>query len=173
MRNWLLVGVLFFSTSCATVEQHAVASRASDVETFSSVGDVMLRVDVREDLPNVFGRADIYGRTRNLGFSEIRYVGLTQDGLAIFRRRDAEILTNEDTMNRSGFRTATVTAQPAGQGIGASGVATQAPSPNVQTLPPDTTEFTLNLAQGRIITMRDKTVEIIKATPSGIRFVIR
>ncbi|MBI1188786.1 MAG: hypothetical protein GC206_15885 [Alphaproteobacteria bacterium] len=159
--------------ACATVEQESRASRPANVETFSSIGDVMLRVDVREDLPNAFGRADAFGRTRDRGFSDLRFMGLAADGLAIFRRRDVDIVTNENTMNRTGLGTNTFTATQHGNTITGTGIVTRTPAPNIQALPPDTIEFTLDLRQGRTITLREQTIEILEATPSGVRFVVR
>ena len=100
-------------------------------------------------------------------------MGLTPEGLAVFRRRDVDIATNEDTMNRMGFGAATIGVQPAGQGVAATGVGVRAPAPTVAVLPPDTIEFTLDLKQGHVITMRDKTIKILDANSSGIHFVVR
>jgi hypothetical protein len=173
MRFVAAACLLVFLASCGSIQQQEIANRPTGTKTFGSVGDVMLRVDVTENLPNVFGDADIWGRKRNRGFTEIRYMGLTPQGLAIFRRRDVDVLTNEDTMNRMGFGTAVVTAQPAGRGIIATGIGTRAPPPNVDVLPPDTIEFTLDLSQGHVITLRGKTIDILKATASGVSFVVR
>ena len=175
MRRKILGFALAVSSvaGCATVEQHTTLSRPVNSEAFVSVGDVMVRVDVTEDLPNAFGRADIYGRTRARGFAEVRYMGLSPEGLAIFRRRDVDIQTNETTMNTMGAGTAVVSAQPAGNGVVGTGIYTQAPAPNVQALPPDTIQFALDLSQGRLITIRDKTIEIREVSATGVRFVIR
>jgi hypothetical protein len=173
MRIVFAALLLALLASCGSIQQQEIANRPTGAETFASVGDIMLHVDVTENLPNVFGDADIWGRKRNRGFSEIRYMGLTPQGVAIFQRRDVDIVTNEDTMNRMGFGTATVTAQPAGGGVIASGVVTQAPPPNVNVLPPDTTQFTLDLSQGHVITLRGKTIDILKVTPSGVSFMVQ
>ena len=55
-----------------------------------------------DDLPKVFGRADLFGRTRDRGFSEVRYMGLNASGMPVFQRRDVDIMTNETTMSRTG-----------------------------------------------------------------------
>ena len=76
-------------------------------------------------------------------------------------------------MTRSGMGTATIAVQPSGDGVIASGVTTRAPEANIEVLPPDTTEFSLDLTVGRIITLRSKTIEVISADQNGIRFVVR
>jgi len=163
----------FFVASCATVEQHNAASRAVGSDGFVSVGDIILRVEVSEDLPNAFGRADAFGRDRNRGFSEVRYMGLSADGLAVFRRRDVDVITDETTMNRTGLRTATVVAEPSGDGVVAHGVGTQAPPPSIQAVGPDTVEFAIDLSRGNVITIRDRTILVHEATSNGVRFSVR
>lgn len=161
------------AVGCATVEQQSSIDRPTNIQSFASVGDVVLRVNITEDLPNAFGRADVYGRTRDRGFSELRYVGLSPTGNPVFRRRDVDIQTNETTMNTGGLGTATVTTQPYGSGATSTGVYTLPPAPNVQALPPDTIQFELNLAEGRIITMRDHLIEVVSANAAGVQFIVR
>jgi hypothetical protein len=167
------IALLLTAASCATVEQHNASSRAIGSDGFVSVGDVVLRVEVTEDLPNAFGRADVFGRNRNRGFSEVRYMGVNSSGYAVFRTRDVDVVTNENTMNRTGLRTATVLAEPSGNGVVASGVGTQTPPPSVQVVDPDTVEFTLDLSRGNVVTMRDRTILVHEATNNGVRFTVR
>lgn len=175
MRIGIVVLMVALSTvaACATVEQHARVSRPINAEAFASVGDVVVRVEVSENLPNAFGRSDIFGRTRERGFSEVRFMGLTSDNLAIFRRRDVDIQTNETTVNTMGLGTAAVSVERSGSGLVGTGIYTHAPAPNIQALPPDTIEFALDLRQGRLVTIRDRTIEVLDATPSGVRFIVR
>jgi hypothetical protein len=51
-------------------------------------------------LPNVVGKADIFGRTRDAGRVIVRFVGL-EGNQAIFVRQDVVIQSNETTMSRS------------------------------------------------------------------------
>ena len=173
IRNLSGTFLITLMAACASVEQHGVVSRPINVESFASVGDIVLRVDVQEDLPNLFGKADLYGRKRDRGFSEIRYMGLSPNGRPVFRRRDMDIQTNETTMNTMGFGTAVVTAQSSGGGVVGSGVYTQSPAPNVQALPADAFQFELDLSLSRIITIRDRTIEILDVNASGVRFIVR
>jgi hypothetical protein len=172
-RRIFVAGLGAFLFGCSPIRQETAVSRPAGVESFASIGDVMVRIDASESLPNAFGKADIFGRTRDRGFSELRFMGLAPNGVAVFRRRDVDIMTNETTMSRTGFGSSVATAQATGQGVIVSGVTTQAPAPNVAVLPPDTTEFALDLRQGHIITIRDRVIEILDANPSGIRFTIR
>ncbi len=52
----------------------------------------------RESLPDEFGGADVFGRTRDTGHITLRYAGV-QDGRAQFVRNDTTINTNETTLS--------------------------------------------------------------------------
>lgn len=169
-----LAVLLVFSAvaGCAPVEKHVTVDQPQRVELTAGIGDVIIRIDVIEDLPNLWGRADLYGRTRERGFSELRYMGMVGEK-AVFRRRDVDIMTNETTMSRSGFGTTLVSVQPAGQGVVAYGISTQAPGATMQALTPGTIEFTLDLQLIRTMTVRGKRLEIIDASPGLITYIIQ
>ena len=86
---------------CAPVQMRSQMDRPTG-EAYVSAGDIVLRVQRAEDLPNIYGRADLFGRTRDRGFTEVRYMGLNAAGAPLFRRRDVDIVTNETTMSRTG-----------------------------------------------------------------------
>lgn len=154
------------------MESKTRVDRPLATELFVSVGDVMLKVEVRESLPNAFGGADIFGRTRDRGFSDLRYMGIDPTGYPVFRRRDVDIITNETTMNRSGTGSAVVTVPPANSGLPITGIISRPHAPSIQALPPDTIEFGLDLSKSRVLTIRDRTVEIIDANGAGVRYRI-
>jgi hypothetical protein len=155
--------------SCSPVEVRSSIDRQRG-PSFASTGDVMVRVDMRDDLPNAFGRADMFGRTQDRGFIELRYMGLNASGEPTFRRRDVDIYTNETTMSQMGFRSATVTAQQVGNTVIASGVGAATPPATVEALPPETMEFALDPTQGKKITIRDLGVELIDFNSAGVQY---
>lgn len=153
----------------APIKTMTRVDRPIATELFVSVGDLMVRIEVRESLPNAFGGADIFGRTRDRGFSELRYIGVDA-GFPVFRRRDVDIITNETTVNRPGTGSAVVNVPPPNSGLPITGIITRPHAPNIQALPPDTIEFGLDLSKSRVLTIRDRTVEIIEATGAGVRY---
>lgn len=80
-------------TALALTPALAVAAE----QTFGK-GDIVYRKELSEPLPNAFGGKDIFGRKRQIGFVEIRYLGFS-DGVAHFGRRDVRIISNQTTMN--------------------------------------------------------------------------
>ena len=72
-RRTLVFGVAIAVASCSPVETHNRIDRATG-QAFASTGDVMLRVDKRDE-----------------GFAELRYMGTNSAGQAVFRRTDVDI----------------------------------------------------------------------------------
>lgn len=64
----------------------------------AGVGDAVLTVENSESLPNAFGGADIFGRTRPTGTTTVYYTGY-RGGKAQFNRRDVLIQSDKTTMN--------------------------------------------------------------------------
>jgi hypothetical protein len=70
MNAWPLLAFSVLLVTCSPIEQHEALDRPSG-RGFASAGDVVLRVNKSEDLPNISGHADIWGRTRDRGFTEM------------------------------------------------------------------------------------------------------
>jgi hypothetical protein len=161
------------SPTPAAAKEFTYIDRPENKETFVSVGDVLVKVRLRESLPNAFGGADIFGRKRDRGFIEIRYMGLAEDGRAVFRRRTIDIYTNETTMTRMQPRwgSGKVTVEENSARI--SGFSLGSDRAAVEPLPPDTIEFALDLANNKLITVEDRVIEVSSADAGGVKYLIR
>ncbi len=177
MRNIviaLLVGVfaLPILPTSASAKESTSLSRKEGKEYFVSVGDVLVTVKLRESLPNAFGGADIFGRKRDRGLVEIRFMGLTEDGRAVFRRRTTDIYSNETTISRSGLRTGSATVAQSGNTAYVTSMSTGVPAATVQALPADTIEVALDLSKSSMMTIEDRIIKILAADANGVRFII-
>jgi hypothetical protein len=85
--------------SCADVQErsHIVGTRTGTQLT-ASVGDTVLRVSREKNLPNIAGKADIFGRMTPTGVETVQYLGV-KDGRAFFRRRTVDVETGATMMN--------------------------------------------------------------------------
>jgi len=176
LQRALAVCLIVATSGCAPVEMKAAADRPAG-ETYASAGDVVLKVQRTDNLPNAWGRADLFGRTRDRGFTELRYMGLGPQGMPVFRRRDVEIITNETTMSRtagiSTYQAAGSAFVAGGAGsarYGATGTTIIPATASVTPLAPDTVEFPLDLRQGRTVTVGTNGIEVIEATAAGVRY---
>jgi hypothetical protein len=90
-----------FLSNCAPIEQKTIVSTPVSQSLIAGVGDSVLKAEGRENMPNAFGRADLFGRTRPTGFTNIQYGGM--QGNKIVLLRDG-VVTQSDatTMNSTG-----------------------------------------------------------------------
>jgi hypothetical protein len=102
MRAHFLCVILFATTvaACSPVQDRSsVAIPAPGQQATVGVGDIVFELRKRESLPDEFGTADVFGRTRDTGRVTLRYTGV-QDGRAYFTRNDVNIDTNETTLSQ-------------------------------------------------------------------------
>lgn len=123
------------------------------------IGDIIYQKELKEPLPNAFGKSDIFGRKRTAGFIEIRYVGLAE-GVAQFARRDTRVFSNETTVTRSG---AGAVIGPNGQVTTVYGLDRGASS---QALPPS--ELLINVPLGEALLVDGTTIPVLEATGSTV-----
>lgn len=101
MRTHFLCVIVFIATvaACSPVQDRSsVAAPPPGQQATAGVGDIVFEIRKRESLPDEFGGADVFGRTRDTGRITLRYTGV-QDGRAYFVRNDTTINTNETTLS--------------------------------------------------------------------------
>jgi hypothetical protein len=179
--------ITFCISGCATIQHTATAEQPIGQQFIVGVGDVVLRVDKQKDLENIFGKADIYGRKTNEGFSELRFAGVEKNGEVVLYRKDVRIITNETTMSRTPFSTTTgssntsITGSYSGSGNVGTVNANARTNYSSTTLSP-TSDFhvvvpaetiPIRLPAGETkIPMEGYVVEIIKAKPVSLEYKI-
>jgi len=105
LRQTISVALLALAVAgCGSIEQKEAISKplALGRPYTAGVGDVVLEMRTAESLPNIYGKADIFGRTRDTGRVSVRFLGMEGDQ-AVFGRQDMSITSNETTMSRSGM----------------------------------------------------------------------
>lgn len=103
----ILLSLAVLVGGCATIDHTANIEQSINQQTIVGVGDVVLRVNKQRNLENAFGKADIFGRKTNEGFSELRFAGVEKTGEVVLYRKDVQIVTNENTMSRTPLSTTT------------------------------------------------------------------
>jgi len=83
---------------CAPIQQTTKLATPVGQTVRVGVGDVILRAEERENLPNAFGRADIFGRTRSTGLVLVQYGG-SQNGKAVLLRSGVATQSDATTMD--------------------------------------------------------------------------
>lgn len=99
MKKIALTFIALSLLGCGDVQErsHIVGARTGTPLT-ASVGDTVLRVARDKNLPNIVGKADVFGRRTPTGVDTVQYLG-TRDGRAFFKRHTVNIETGATTMN--------------------------------------------------------------------------
>lgn len=172
---------------CATIEYTSNTEQPIGQPTIVGVGDVVLRVNKQRNLENAFGKADVFGRKTNEGFSELRFAGVEKSGEVVLYRKDVHIITNETTMSRtpisitSGSANTNVAGNYYGSGDYGNVNANARTNYSSTTLmpasdfhivvPAETIPIRLSPGESKV-PMEGYVVEVIKATPSSLEYKI-
>lgn len=99
---------------CGTVQQETVVSNNAAGSQVAGVGDVILKAEGRESLPNIVGGADIFGRTRSTGLTTVQFGGM-QGNKVLLLRSGVTTQSDATTMNAGPGRDYTPPAITASQ----------------------------------------------------------
>lgn len=97
---------MFTTAACGGITQSSYLEdkgygQPSGTKT-ASVGAPVFQIIKEESLPNIFGKADLFGRKRPVGTTELLYLGV-QGERAVFVRRDVDIHSEKTTMNTTPY----------------------------------------------------------------------
>ena len=160
MRIFCLFLIVALAGCGATMRTYERLSQETDRSLTTYVGGQVLKVQRTSDLPNAFGKADIFGGKVNRGFTELRYQGLAPDGRLTFRVTEVETESSETTMSRYGGSTSTLNAQRFGSNVYGTVTTYDAPRGSTERLPPNTTQFAVDSAKTKELTVAGIKVKI-------------
>ncbi len=175
IRGWLIASVML--AGCATIQNYDRLVQSTDSALSTHIGGTVFRIERSSDLPNAFGKADVWGGKVDRGFVELRYQGVTSDGKLVFRFTDIETRSNETTMSRYGLRqsavNATTTVSPTGTSASTFGtVTTVAPQGQTQFLGPNTTEFAFDVTKTKVLVMGEIKVRVVDFDAQSLKYVL-
>jgi hypothetical protein len=178
--HWTIVAMSI--VACSPIEQKTELGRSAALgkAATAGVGDTVLDLRLRESLPNVFGKADIYGRTRDTGRVVVRFVG-TQGDRANFVRQDILINSTETTMSRTPMVIPTSQQSVASGYIGSTPVSGVQTTTGVAYVPPAQASVTasdggrlqLSAAAGGIISVEGRTITILQVGNGTVQYMIQ
>ena len=183
MKNLFTILILFWLTACGSIQVHKIFSKPANVDLSTTIGSELYRIKKQKDLPNAFGKADLFGGKVDAGYTELRFMGLTPEGHIIFRLTDIGIESNETTMGRYGTNTSIVNSNTKGQAsvygntvYGTSNTSAtikhyEKPKATVTQLPPNTIEFAFN-PKDKMLKLEGVTIEVKQFTPYSINYIL-
>lgn len=166
--------VAFLLIGCGGIRNHEQLRQPTASNLSAYIGGAVFKVERTSSLPNAFGKADIFGGKVTRGFTELRYQGLTPEGKLIFRVTEVETLSSETTMSRYGGGASTIntTTTPSAYGSQTHGTIIHQPAPRGKTeiLPPNTTEFVIDPAKTKELSIAGVRVEIRGFDEQSLRY---
>src|SRR4029078_6089299 len=102
LRLFITLAVTAFAVAgCAQVQQRQQLDEPVGSVMRTPVGGTIATIVKDRDLPNAFGRADIYGRTVDAGFTRLIYRGRDADGSVLVEQINVDVQSNASTMTRA------------------------------------------------------------------------
>jgi len=95
---WIVIA--FMAGGCAQVQQRQQLAEPIGLVMRTPVGGTIATIYKDRDLPNAFGRADLYGRKVDAGFTKIVYRGRESDGSVLIEQIDIDLKSNASTLTR-------------------------------------------------------------------------
>ena len=130
-------------------------------------------------MPNIAGRADLFGRTTDAGRTTVRYIG-TYGQQAVFERKDIMVSSDATTMSESPV-IIPQTANPSVYGnLGGTPVYANARTTGYQVIGPRgstsyaTAEEPIRVAlgKGQSVTIQGRTLRVVAVTPTAVDYII-
>tara|TARA_B100000780_G_C21056389_1_gene424419 strand:+ start:142 stop:726 length:585 start_codon:yes stop_codon:yes gene_type:complete len=193
MNKILTIISFLIITSCTTIQEYENLTQETGVMLSTSVNGVIFKVQKEKDLPNAYGKKDIWGGMVNQGEKVLRFMGLNQNGNLVLRLTDVDIKSNESVFTRYNIARATLPSYPAtpvmtpGRVIGGNQpqnqvttitnnntvVITDAPEARIDRLPENVYEFEFDYKQNKLLDLGYITVSFENVTAYSIRYLLR
>ena len=87
-------------SGCATVQNYYRMEQPEDKVLTASIGSTIFRMNKSGDLPNAFGKADLYGGKVDKGYTELKFKGIKENGNLVLQITDINNSSTETTMDR-------------------------------------------------------------------------
>jgi hypothetical protein len=167
--------------ACSPVETKTslVSPAGGQVQT-AGPGDVVMSFQSRRSLPNIVGKADLFGRTTNAGRTTIRYLG-SRNGRALFERSDVLVESNATTMSETPLVLPNTTRTDISGTVGGVSLSGTSNSTSYQYIPPSgSTEYAtaarpidFMLGSGQSVTIVGKRLKVLRVTPGSVTYRVQ
>lgn len=91
---------ILFSISCASIENYHTMHQPENSLLTASIGSTVFRLNKSSNLPNVFGKADLWGEKVDRGYTELKLKGIKENGNLILQITDIDLTSTETTLDR-------------------------------------------------------------------------
>ena len=146
----VVLGMALLMAGCAQIKTYEQVEQTKNAQLYTHLGGTVVKVQKTSDLPNIYGKADIWGGKVDEGFTELRYEGLNDDGTVTLSVSEISVLTNEDVFSRY---------------VGTSHA-------HRVTLPPSVRMFKFDYVNNQELIIGNTAIRIIQATPTNLEYFL-
>jgi hypothetical protein len=168
-------------TACGAIEYQSdlIKPVTTGRAYVAGVGDTVLDLKQTQSLPNTFGKADIFGRTRDAGRVTVRFVGL--DGnQAVFVRQDVVIQSNETMLTQGPQVVPTYQSSTVSGSVGAVPVSATSgtwgigwvPPANAYSYPMQTGQLQLAAPVGGSVLVEGRRLNVLRNVDGAIEYSV-
>ena len=104
MKKSVLLLLCLSLAACSTTQKHTSLAYPLNTELTAGAGEEIYHINKTRDLPNAFGKADIFGRQVDSGFEGLKYLGLKTPSTLKLLFHSTDIYSDETTIRGSGLR---------------------------------------------------------------------
>lgn len=172
MKFLAVFSIAFILSGCwSAIKNYETISKTTNMPLNAAIGSELYQIKKTRDLPNAFGKADIYGGKVDTGFRSLYFAGLTSDNKIVFRLTSLNDQSSETTMSRYGDSSASMMS--AASVISAiSAKPAQKSDSEGSRIPPNTIEFLFD-PEDKILKLEDVSIEILEVSKYSIKYIIR
>ena len=175
----LLVALVL--AGCGAIEQQSSLARpaVAGKPYVAGLGDTVMDLKLTQSLPNVLGKADVFGRTRDAGRVVVRFVGL--DGSqALFVRQDVVLQSNETTLSQTPLIVPTYQTSTVSGNVGMVPVSATRNTMGMTVLPPTpSSSYPLQAGQiqiaapvGGSLLVEGRRIDVLRSVEGGIEYSV-
>lgn len=97
----MLISLVALLSACgATLQTYRALDQLPNQVNTASIGGTIFRLNRSSDLPNVYGKADVFGGKVDRGHAELKFLGVNEKGELILLVIDDNKSSTETTMDR-------------------------------------------------------------------------
>ena len=161
INYFICLSFIVFLTSCSSIKYYTYYDPIDSGTYKVSIGNKVFSTSSSQDLPNIFGKADIFGGKIKTGYSYLIYLGINNDNIPMFNYYSVQYESTETTMSRYGSTRATVDTHFNGNTTTSNITISTPPEGTTYKLEPNSITFSVDVNKNRNFTFNNLLVEIV------------
>lgn len=170
MKKVLLSTVVLFLIGCKAIQEYEKIDRQQVNSYTTYLGGRVFVINRTADLPNAFGKADVFGGKVDKGQIDLRFYGFDSEGELLFSVTYIDYSSTETTMSRYGQSSAKATTRYSGNRAYTTLKFYDPPEGKTEMLPPNTFLFSHDISESNSFSFESVDVIIEDYNKTSIKY---